>query len=67
MLAFAFPSLLDCLRGPWHQARAQFVKQSDFFRDLCIPARYVCFPCWTALPETVLEKRPPLSRGPTRS
>ena len=66
LLAFAFHSVLDCLRGLWHQARALLVTRRDFFRDVQTLTKYVYFPHWTALLETLLEERPlAQSRGPT--
>ena len=69
LLACAFHSVLDCLRGLWRQARARLVTRRDFFRDLQTLTKYFHFPHWTALLETLLKKRPPpaLSRGPTRA
>ena len=66
LLAFAFHSVLDCLRGLWHQARALLVTRRDFFRDVQTLTKYAYFPHWTALLETLLEERPLApSRGPT--
>ena len=66
LLAFAFHSVLDCLRGLWHQARALLVTRRDFFRDVQTLTKYVYFPHWTALLETLLEERPLAQfRGPT--
>ncbi len=69
LLAFAFHSVLDCLRGLWCQARTRLVKRRDFFRDLQTLTKYFYLPDWTALLETLLKQRPPpaLSRGPTRA
>ena len=69
LLAFAFHSVLDCLRGLWRQARTRLVTRRDFFRDLQTLTKYFYFPHWTALLEILLKKRSPpaLSRGPTRA
>ena len=70
LLAFAFHSVLDSLRGLWRQARTRLVTRRDFFRDLQTLTKYFYFPHWTALLETLLKKRPvsaALARGPTRA
>ena len=69
LLAFAFHSVLDSLRGLWHQARTKLVTRRDFFEHLRVLTHYFYFPHWTALLETLLKKRPPpaLARGPTRA
>ena len=65
LLAFAFHSVLDCLRGLWCQARALLVTRRDFFRDVQTLTKCVYSPHWTALLETLLEERPlAQSRGP---
>ena len=69
LLAFAFHSVLDSLSGVWQQARTKLVTRRDFFRDLQTLTKYLYFPHWTALLETLLKKRPvsALARGPTRA
>ena len=59
LLAFAFHSVLDSLRGLWRQARARLVTRRDFFRDFQTLTKYCHFPHWTALLETLLKKRRP--------
>ena len=68
LLAFAFHSVLDSLRGLWRQLRDLLGTRRDFFENLRVAARLFVFPDWTALLETLLKKRPPpaLARGPTR-
>ena len=69
LLAFAFHSVLDSLRGQWRQLRDLLVTRRDFFENLHVATRLFVFPHWTALLETLLKKRPPpaLARGPTRA
>ena len=69
LLAFAFHSVLDSLRGQWRQLRDLLVTRRDFFENMHVATRLFVFPHWTALLETLLKKRPPpaLARGPTRA
>ena len=69
LLAFAFHSVLDSLRGLWRRARTELVTRRDFFRDLKTLTKYHFFPHWTALLETLLDEREvgSLARGPTRT
>ena len=69
LLAFAFHSVLDCLGGLWSQARDRLGPRYAFFEELRVLTKYFYFPDWTALFETMLNKRKPpaLSRGPTRA
>ena len=69
LLAFAFHSVLDCLRGVWHQVRDRLGPRYAFFEELRVLTKYFYFPDWTALFETMLKKHKPpaLARGPTRA
>ena len=68
LLAFAFHSVLDSLRGLWCQLLDLLVTRRDLFENLRVATRLFVFPHWPALLETLLKQRPPpaLARGPTR-
>ena len=69
LLAFAFHCVLDGLSGLWRDLRDLRVTRRDFFENPRVATCLLLFPHRTALPVTLLEKRPAsaLYRGPTRA
>ena len=59
LLAFALHAVLDCVVDLWRQCRDRAGTRRNFFDTLRFLTEYFCFPCWTALFETMLKKRPP--------
>ena len=57
LLAFAFHTVLDSLRGLWRKLRTLLVTRRDFFEHLRVATRLLLFEDWTALLETLLKKR----------
>ena len=51
LLAFAFHSVLDCLSDLWRRARGT---RRAFFDLLKSATRFILFPHWTAVLETLL-------------
>ena len=49
LLAFAFHSMLDGLRGLWHQAQAKLGTRDDLFTAMRVPMKCVSSTHWTAL------------------
>ena len=54
----AFHTAPDCVRGLWRQRRTLPATRRDFFENLRDAPRLPVFEDWSALPETLLEKRP---------
>jgi len=71
LLALAFHTVPDSLRGLWREARERLVTRRDFFEHLRVLTHYFHFPHWVALPETLLKRRGQSTateaRGPTRA
>ncbi len=59
LLAFALHAVLDCVSDLWRPCRDRAGTRRALFEELRVLTKWFCFPCWTALFETLLEKRPP--------
>ena len=57
LLVFAFHSVLDCLSDLWRRARVALGTRLAFFNHLKIATRFILFPHWTAVLETLLANR----------
>ena len=62
LFAFALHAVMDCVSDLWRQCRQQAGTRRAFFEELRFLTQWFCFPCWTALFETMLRKRPPPDR-----
>ena len=54
LLAFALHAVLDSVSDLWRQARDPAGTRRAFFEQLLVLTQWFCFPCWTALFETML-------------
>ena len=61
LFAFALDAVLDCVSDLWRQCRHRAGTRRGFFEALRFLTQWFCFPCWTALFETMLRQRPPPS------
>ena len=61
LFAFALDAVLDCVSDLWRQCRDRAGTRRGFFEALRFLTQWFCFPCWTALFETMLRQRPPPS------
>lgn len=61
LFAFALHAALDCVSDLWRQCRDRAGTRRGFFEALRFLTQWFCFPCWTALFETMLRQRPPPS------
>ena len=59
LLAFALHAVQDCVSDLWRQCRDRAGTRRALFKELRFLTKWFCCPCWTALFETMLGKRPP--------
>lgn len=55
LLAFAMHTVCDVLEKLWHKARAAMVARYQFFDNVRIIVRYMVFPTWKSLMQTIID------------
>lgn len=59
LLAFAWHNLLDLLEPPWKAAREKRAVRAAFFADIETLTRFIVFPSWQSLLDTILSANIP--------
>jgi len=59
LLAFAFHTVCDLIDEQWQKARKVIGARKYFFQNLLVITRYLVFPDWRTLIQTIIDGQPP--------
>jgi len=59
LLAFAFHTVCDLIDEHWQKAREVMGARKTFFQNLLVLTRYLIFPDWRTLIQTIIDGQPP--------